>query len=123
MLQVTSVITDEELGGAPFVILRSFFRQSRGEKTFLREDRYETFGTVHPASLEELQLLPGEYQHETVLNIHSPVPLSLGGRQDDLTFTDPDRILYRYQSYLVVSVRDWSPFGFCRALAVLLKET
>ena len=72
MQQVTAAITDEELGGAPFVIFRSFYRSSGGEKILTHEDRYETYGTVHPAKLEDLQLLPEEYRNETVIHIHSP---------------------------------------------------
>ena len=122
MQQLTAAITDEELGGAPFVIVRSVYRQSQGEKEHIRDDRYETYGTVHPAKLSDLELLPEEYRHETVLIFHSPVSLSLGIRFDDMTFTAPDRILYRFRTYLVISVRDWSSFGFCKALAVLRKE-
>ena len=80
--------------------------------------------TLHMANGSDvvLELLPEEYRHETVLIFHSPVSLSLGVRLDDMTFTAPDRILFRFQTYLVISVRDWSSFGFCKALAVLRKE-
>lgn len=122
MPQLTDAITSEELGGAPFVILRSFFRQEGGEKALVHEDTYETFGTVHPAPPKELELLPEEYRSQQVLLIHSPVQLSLGLRLSATEFSTPDRILFHHQMYLVISVRDWSAFGFFRALAVLQKE-
>ena len=123
MHDLTSVLSDPELGGASFSVRRAFYRLSEGEKELLREETYETYGTVHPARMEEIQLLPEEYRSSTVLLIHSPVQLSTGRRLDDTTFTAPDRIIYNLQTWLVISVRDWNPFGFCRAYAVLQKET
>lgn len=122
MIQITDAITDSELGGTPFTVIRRTYRKSGGETVLESEERYETFGTVHPAKLSDLQLLPEEYRHETVLHIHSPVKLSLGGPLDDLRFTAPDRIIYRLQTWQVISVRDWTEFGFCRAFAVQQKE-
>ena len=122
MISILDAITDQELGAAPFVILRTVYRKSEGESVLLREDRYETAGSVHPAKLADLQLLPEEYRFETVLIFHSPVPLSLGAALTDLHYAAPDRILYDGRTYQVISVRDWSAFGFCKALAVLQKE-
>ena len=121
MLNLTPVITDPELGAAPFSVLRSFYRQSAGEKVFDHLEEYETFGSVHPAKMEELQLLPEEYRSKQVLVFHSPVPLSLGIKLTDTTFTAPDRILYQFVHWQVISVRDWSSFGFCKAYAVRVK--
>ena len=121
MLTLTQTITDPELGAAPFTVLRSFYRQSAGEKIFDHLEEYETFGSVHPAKMEDLQLLPEEYRSEQVLVFHSPVPLSLGSQLTDTTFTAPDRILYQFVHWLVISVRDWSSFGFCKAYAVRIK--
>jgi len=123
MLHLASILSDPELVGASFSVHRAFYRLSEGEKELLREEIYETFGTVHPARMEEIQLLPVEYRSSPILLIHSPVQLSTGRRLDDTTFTAPDRILYNFQTWLVISVRDWTPFGFCRAYAVLQKET
>ena len=122
MIQITDAITDSDLGGTPFTVVRRTYRKSGGEAVPEREDRYETFGTVHPAKLSDLQLLPEEYRNETVLHIHSPVSLSLGGPLDDLHFTAPDLVICRLCTYLVISVRSWMDFGFCRAFAVLRKE-
>lgn len=119
MISLLSAITDPELGGAPFVIIRSMYGLSQGEKVLLSEDRYETFGAVHPAKMEDLQLLPEEYRHSQVLLFHSPVSLQLGGRIDDEKFYAPDWILFNFQSFLVISVSDWSSLGFCKAYAVL----
>ena len=122
MLNLSDVITDPELGGGPFVILRPLYRKSEGEKILIREDRIETEGSVHPAPARELELLPEEYRYETVRLIHSRTPLSLGAPVSGLEFTGPDRILYRSRSWLVISVRDWPDSGFCKALAVLRRE-
>ena len=121
MPDFTSILSDPQLGGASFSICRAFYRLSQGEKELLREETYETYGTVHPARMEEIQLLPEEYRSSPILLIHSPVQLSTGRRLDDTTFTAPDRIIYHLQTWLVISVRDWTPFGFCRAYAVLQK--
>ena len=122
MQQITDLIMDEELGGAPFVILRSFYRQSGGEKALTHEDCYETFGIVHPASPAELELVPEEYRHLPAILIHSPVQLSLGVRQSETEFSGPDRIVYQHSLYLLILVRDWTHFGFCRGIAVLQRE-
>ena len=121
-MHLTPVIMDEELGAAPFVIIRRTWRKETGHPVLMSEDRIETRGTIHPASMKDLSLLPEEYHFQSVLHIHSPVRLSLGETLDDLTFMTPDLIEYGDRHYMVFSIRDWLPFGFCRAYAVLQKE-
>ena len=122
MLQMTDVITDPELGAAPFVILRTIYRKSAGESVLLSEDRYETFGSVHPAKAADLLLVPEEYRYETVFIFHSPIHVTMGEPLNELEYTAPDRILYNFRTWNVISVRDWSDSGFCKVLAVRTKE-
>ncbi len=122
MFQIVSAITDPELGAVPMIIQRAVYRKNTGEKEQVSEEEFEIFGSVHPAKMSDLALLPEEYRSETVLVIHSPIPLTLGGPLDDLRFTAPDRILCQQQTWQVIAVKDWSAFGFCKAFAVLRKE-
>lgn len=121
MINLSPVITDEELGAAPFVILRRTYRKFQGSPALDNEERIRAAGVVHPAKAEETSLLPEEYRSEIILRIHSPQPLTAGRPLDALTYLAPDQILLDANVYQVISVRDWSTFGFCSALAVLRK--
>ena len=73
---------------------------------------------VHPAADTDLTLVPEEYRSETLRTFYAPVPFSLGVRADPASFTAPDQILYAGQTFLVIAVKDWSAFGFSKAIAV-----
>ena len=122
MVQITSAIMDQEMGGSPFSILRRHFCRENGVPVLKREEVIQACGTIHPAAAADLQLFPEEYRSETVIHIHSAVRLSTGSSADLLHYTAPDLILLGGRKYLVFSVKDWSAFGFCKAFAVLQRE-
>ena len=118
MLLLTDIIQDEEMGAAPFSILRDHFVFSDGEPVLENTETIVTSGVVQPTKDSDLSLVPEEYRTATLLTFYSPVPFSLGSRPDAIHSIAPDRILYASRSFLVVSVKDWSSFGFSRAIAV-----
>ena len=118
MLQLADIITDGELGSAPFVIRRRHYTLSSGEAVLTASEDIPTAGTVYPAADVDISLVPEEYRSETLRTFYAPVPFSLGNRADPASFTAPDQILYGSKTFLVVSVKDWSAFGFSKAIAV-----
>ena len=118
MLLLTDIIQDEEMGSAPFVILRDHYVFSEGEPVLESAEAIETSGVVQPTRDSDLSLVPEEYRSETLLTFYSPVRFSLGSRPDPTHSVAPDRILYADRSFLVVSVKDWLNHGFSRAIAV-----
>lgn len=119
---MASVIHDPELGCAAFTVERITYTRSR-EGTASRVRTEQARGCVHPGTAETLKLLPEEEQHETYIEIYTDYPLSTGiPEEDSASFTAPDRIRWDNRAWRVVRVRDWSAFGYCRALAVLTGE-
>lgn len=119
---LSAIAADPELGGAPFTILRNHMVLSGGEAALESRETIPAFGVVQPTRDQDLSLLPEEYRSETLLTFYSPLPFSLGARLDSFHFTAPDRILFGGRSFLVIAVKDWTAFGFSRAIAVLQKE-
>ena len=118
MLQLADIIMDGELGAAPFVIRRRHFTLTAGEAVLTDAEDITTSGTVHPTADADLALVPEEYRSEVLRTFYAPVPFSLGVRADSASFTAPDQILYAGQTFLVIAVKDWSAFGFSKAIAV-----
>ena len=118
MLLLSDIISDEELGAAPFVIRRRHYTLSSGEAILSSTEEIQTSGAVHPAADTDLTLVPEEYRSETLRTFYAPVPFSLGVRKDPASFIAPDQILYGGKTFLVIAVRDWSAFGFSKAIAV-----
>ena len=115
---LTDIIQDEEMGAAPFVILREHYVFSEGEPVLESTESFETSGVVQPTRDSDLSLVPEEYRTETLLTFYSPVRFSLGSRPDPTRSVAPDRIRYADRSFLVVSVKDWLNHGFSRAIAI-----
>ena len=82
MLLLTDIIQDEEMGAAPFVILRDHYIFSEGEPVLESTESFETSGVVQPTRDSDLSLVPEEYRTETLLTFYSPVRFSLGSRPD-----------------------------------------
>ena len=121
-MNMASVIHDPELGCTAFTVERITYTRNR-EGTASRVRTEQARGCVHPGTAETLKLLPEEEQHETYIEIYTDYPLSTGlPEEDGASFTAPDRIRWNDRAWRVVRVRDWSAFGYCRALAVLMRE-
>ena len=67
MLLLTDIIQDEEMGAAPFVILRDHYVFSEGEPFLESTESFETSGVVQPTRDSDLTLVPEEYRTETLL--------------------------------------------------------
>ena len=118
MQLLADIITDEELGAAPFVIRRRHYTLSTGEAVLTDTKEIPASGTVHPTADADLTLVPEEYRSAILRTFYAPVPFSLGVRADPASFTAPDQILYADRTFLVIAVKDWSAFGFSKAIAV-----
>ena len=113
-------ILDPELGMTAFTVTRPVYTRTPSGVTE-QEAVSAAAGTIHPAAPEELQLLPEEERSETAIVIHTDFALSTGEDRGK-RFTGPDRITWNGRDWRVVSVRDWSMFGYYKAIAVMLHE-
>lgn len=119
-MEITSAIFDPELGRTSFTVTRPVYTRTSSGVTE-QAATSSALGTIHPAAPEELQLLPEEERNETCIVIHTDFALSLG-QDSGKRYTGPDRITWNGKDWRVVSVRDWSLFGYFKALAVRLNE-
>ena len=119
-MDVLDAVLDPELGMTAFTVTRPVYTRTPSGVTE-QEAVSSALGTIHPAAEEELQLLPEEERNETCIVIHTDFALSLGEDRGK-TYAGPDRITWKGNEWRVVSVRDWSMFGYYRAVAVMLRE-
>ena len=119
-MDITSAIFDPELGMSSFTVTRPVYTRMPSGVTE-QETVTTAMGTIHPAPPETLELLPEEERHETHIVIHTDFALSLG-EDSGKRYTGPDRIGWNGHIWRVVQVRDWSMFGYYRAIAVMLHE-
>ena len=122
-MEMTSAILDPELGCTAFTVERITCIRTR-EGTASRRTTVRARGCVHPGTPETLRLLPEEEKVDQFIVIYTGYALSTGTSEaaGAGSFTAADRIHWNGQTWRVVRVRDWSMFGYCQALAVLMRE-
>ena len=122
-MDISSVLFDPELGCTAFTVERITCTRSR-EGTTSRSMTEQARGCIHPGTPEMLKLLPEEDRQETFIVIFTDYALSTGVPENAgaSSYTGPDRIRWNNQTWRVVRVRDWLPFGYCQGYAVLIKE-
>ena len=125
MLDLSSILTDEDLGGTAFTVLRRSYILSEGTPTPQSEQTFTVSGNIQPASPEDLQLFPEEERSSEWILILSPIRLQTGESASSIvpSFHSADLIQYRGRIYRVARVRDWLPQGgFHKAWAVRQRE-
>ena len=122
-MEITYIFSDPEMGSVSFAVERITYTRSR-EGTASRSVTEMARGCIHPGTAEALRLLPEEEHNEQYIVVYTDYALSTGTLENaGASFTAPDRIHWNGQTWRVIKVRDWSPFGYVRAYAVLLHET
>ena len=118
MKEIISALLDPELGATAFRVVRPAVRVSQGttERTV---QVYSAAGCIHPGIPGMLKLLPEEERHETFIVVYTAFPLSLGENSGGTAYTAADRIAWNGKTWKLVSLQDWSAFGYCRGTAVL----
>ena len=133
MMNLASALADPELGFTGFTVLRTVYRRVNGTSVPSNET-LPASGCIHPGAAETLELLPEENRHEDYIVVYTDFPLSLGEnplchpeRSEGSyligeSYSTPDRILWRGETWRVVRVRNWSRFGYIQAMAVKMHE-
>lgn len=80
-------------------------------------DRQSKFGVIQPASLKETQYLDEGDRNKQSINIWSDEYLSA---VDNICPQLGDIVEWHCRRYRVVAVKDWSEYGYWKALAVEL---
>jgi len=120
-MDLSSVLTDPDLGFTGFTVLRTHYVRQNGASVPSNETLLAS-GCVHPGTPETLQLLPEEERHEDYIVVYTSFPLSLGGNAGGAEYSAPDRILWNGETWRVVRIRDWSGFGYQQVMAVKMHE-
>ena len=119
-MDITSALFDPNLGCTAFTVERITYTRT-AEGTTFRSRIFSALGCIHPGPPEVIRLLPEEEQHETFIAVYTDFALSLGVDHGS-SYTGPDRIRWNGETWRMVQVRDWSGFGYCQALAVLINS-
>ena len=120
-MDLSSVLTDPELGFTGFTVLRTNYIRENGASVPSNET-LPASGCVHPGTPETLQLLPEEERHEDYIVVYTAFLLSLGENDGGPGYSTPDRILWNGETWRVVRTQDWSWSGYQKVLAVKMHE-
>ena len=121
MPDISSALSDPELGFLSFTVRRLTYRLSQGVASVTHTD-LPVEGCIHPGTPEMVQLLPEEERHKEFIAVYTGFPLSMGQNPGGVSWTAADRILYAGKSWKLVRLRDWSQFGYYQAMAVCTDE-
>ena len=117
-----ALLSDPELGGTAFQVIRSVFRLKEGVPVPLSTVTAEAAGCVHPEPAEPLRPVDGEDRNEERIAVYTAYPLSTG-RNDGLTRQAADRVRWGGRTWRVEAARRWETAGgYTRATAVLERE-
>ena len=114
-------LQDPELGYTAFTVQRTSYRRQNGESVPAVQT-LPASGCIHPGTPEMLQLLPEEERREEFIAIYTDFALSLGENQGGATYSVPDRIVWKDETWRVVRVRNWAMFGYYVGYAVKMHE-
>ena len=120
-MDITSALTDPELGFTGFTVQRTTYRRQNGTSVPAVQS-LPASGCIHPGTPEMMQLLPEEERAEEFIAVYTDFPLSLGENDGGAEYSMPDRIIWNGESWRVVRVRDRSVFGYYQGYAVKMHE-
>ncbi len=124
-MELISTITDPELGGCSFSVIRETWRQTYGKTVLVSEECFDNIsGNIQPATSEDIKLFPQEERSEEIIQILAPFAFSSGVRDpEEASFTVSDKIEYRGATYKLIKTKNWShPGGFHKAWAIRQRE-
>ena len=121
MIDLSTALTDPEMGYGPFTVKRTTYRRRNGDSV-PTEQTVSAMGCIHPGTPEMVRLLPEEERKETFIVIYTDFALSTGENGGGTTYTVPDRIEWNGGVWRVVKVRDWAAFGYYMGMAVMMHE-
>ena len=117
MLDISTILTDPELGAAPFTVYRHTYRRERGESTPVSARVIQAEGCLHPAVPASLEQLPEEYRTSEILVIYTRQSLSMGENFGPI-YTLADQLEALGKRWRVIKVKNWSHQGYFQAYAV-----
>ena len=121
MIDLTSALTDPDLGFTGFTVQQTRYHRQNGVSIQVVQT-LPASGCIHPGTPEMIQLLPEEERYEEFIAVYTDFPLSLGENGGGAEYSVPDRILWNGESWRVVRVRSWTMFGYVQALAVRIVD-
>ena len=122
MIDVSSILTDPELGGTTFIVTRPYYARELGEVIPDGKEEFSVAGNIQPATSEDLLLFPEEERSEEMIIILSRFRFSLG-ETDDISFSSADIVTWREWDYRVIKVKNWHPQGnYYKAWAAKQKQ-
>lgn len=119
---VTFLLDDPALGGGvAFTVVRQSRVLSLLSDASVTTEYIPATGNIQPAQPEDLQQLPEEQRHETVIVIRSTFKFRLASDVNGVQHL-PDEIDYHGNRWKVTRVDQWAAWGFTTAWATLRRE-
>lgn len=120
-------LCDDPLFAQSFTLIRN--GGSRVEGHWIESKQYITaYGVIDPMNTKDVTLSPEGNQTKGEITIYSTIPLYTSNETEisyfpvvegsGVTLGTPDEIVYKAQEYKVMSVEDYSDFGYYKAVAI-----
>ena len=100
----------------PFDIIRTTMTVNDKGRTENSETCFPAVGNIQPASAKVLERLPEGDRDPDSISVYTPTMLTAG--TDAL---QADQVVYGEARYLVKAAWNWGDYGFCRAVAALMR--
>ena len=118
MTELSSILSDPDLGGTTFFVSRKTWRRELGEVVPESASGQYASGSIQPAASEDLNLVPQEERSQEMIIILSTFHFRLG-EKSDTSFTTADIVIWKGNKYRVVRVKSWAhPAGYYKAWAI-----
>ena len=114
LIDVSDLLSDEDIAGQSFSVIRTVTASPVGGLAQLASTTTTTIiGSVQPATAQELLRMPDGERVGGAVTVRSSFALIAGGI-DPLTGIDrtADQVVFKGVTYTVMSVQDWTDFGF-----------
>jgi hypothetical protein len=112
MIDFSELMDDEELGAAPFTLIRETVTHDAEGTPTTTQQRLAATGLVQPPSDDQILMLPEGNRTNNLLVFYTATLVQVG----DQKTKQPDVIQYQGRTFRVVRVDSWGNAGYYAAI-------
>ena len=120
MINLSRTVTSSPFA-APYTVLRRRGEWIKGWWVLGEPEILQYYGAVQPATEREIDQLPEGDRQRGIMKFFCSPPkkLYVSGDENEIS----DELLFEGRKYKIISVKDWSRYGYVRAFAKLKDDS
>lgn len=111
LIDVTEVLTDPDVAGQPFVVVRRRNVVNSYGEPAISEQRFPAYGSIQPAGDNALAREDAHQSQGNSIIVVTTFRLRGAALDADQAEYEPDLVLWQGQHYVVRNLKDWTRFG------------